>query len=76
MSYSAPSVESVPSIETPSVENSASSFSMPDANQAIELPNGTPVSGAVPSLAVPAATADAGFDFGSVNVPDPTEKIG
>lgn len=76
MTYSAPSVESVPSIETTSAENAAGSFSMPNVNQAIELPNGTPVSGAVPSLAVPAATANADFDFSGVNVPDPTEKIG
>lgn len=75
VSYAAPSAGSVPGIDSSSVGNSESSFSMPDVNQAIEVPSGTPVSGALPSFAVPVATAGTSVDFNSVNVPVPTESI-
>lgn len=56
VTYSAPAVEKIASISAPAVEMNADTFSLPEVNQNIQLPNGTPVSSVLPSFAVPAST--------------------
>ena len=44
VTYKAPAAADVPTIKTPVVTATADTFKLPDVNQNIELPNGTPAS--------------------------------
>lgn len=50
-------------------------FKLPDVNQNIELPNGTPASSIVPQLAVPVSSIETKIDAGEIHQPSATEKI-
>ena len=54
---------------------SADTFALPDVNQAIQLPNGTPISSILPAFAVPASTASPKIDTKDINVPASTETV-
>ena len=75
VTYSAPAASSVPAIQTPAVTATADTFKLPDVNQNIELPNGTPTSSIMPSLAVPASSIGTKIDAGKLHQPSATEKI-
>lgn len=75
VTYKAPAVENVPTINTPVVTATADTFKLPDVNQNIELPNGTPASSIMPSLAVPASSEVTKIDVGEIHQPSATDKI-
>lgn len=75
VTYNAPSVYSIGGIQTPVVNNTPAMFKLPDINQTIETPNGTPYSGLVPPLAVPASTPGVQIDAGELNDPGLTKKV-
>lgn len=73
--YSAPAASTVPSIAAaPQVNDTSSTFALPDVNQMIEMPNGTPGTAFVPSLAVPLPTPATDIDT-SLKVPAATKDI-
>jgi hypothetical protein len=53
----------------------AETFKLPDVNQNIEVPNGTPTSGFMPAFAVPASSVGSKIDAGDVNSPSATDEI-
>lgn len=71
VTYKAPAAEAVPAINMPA----ANTFKMPDVNQNIELPNGTPVSSIMPSLAVPSSSVATKMDVGEIHQPSATESV-
>ena len=75
VTYSAPAASSVPTIKTPAVTATADTFKLPDVNQNIELPNGTPASSIMPSLAVPASSTATRIDTGKIHQPSTTDEI-
>ncbi|MCI6430186.1 MAG: His-Xaa-Ser repeat protein HxsA3 [Lachnospiraceae bacterium] len=75
VTYSAPSVAKIPSISVPAVEMTADTFGLPEVNQNIQLPNGTPVSSVLPSFAVPASTTASQMDDLQMNTPSPTDIV-
>ena len=75
VTYKAPAAENVPTINTPVVTTTADTFKLPDVNQNIELPNGTPASSIMPSLAVPASSEVTKIDVGEIHQPSATDKI-
>lgn len=75
VTYSAPSVAKIPSISVPAVEMTADTFGLPEVNQNIQLPNGTPVSSVLPSFAVPASTTASQMDDLQMNTPSPTDSV-
>lgn len=75
VTYKAPAAENVPTINTPVVTATADTFKLPDVNQNIELPNGTPASSIMPSLAVPASSEVTKIDAGEIHQPSATDKI-
>lgn len=75
VTYSAPAASTVPTIKTPVVTATDDTFKLPDVNQNIELPNGTPASSIVPQLAVPVSSIGTKIDAGEIHQPSATEKI-
>lgn len=75
VSYKAPAATAVPSINTPVVTATADTFKIPDVNQNIELPNGTPTSNIMPSLAVPVSSVGIKIDAGEIHQPSATDKV-
>ena len=75
VSYKAPDAADVPTINTPVVTATADTFKLPDVNQNIELPNGTPASSIMPSLAVPASSVGTKIDAGEIHQPSATDKV-
>ena len=75
VSYKAPAAADVPTINTPVVTATADTFKLPDVNQNIELPNGTPASSIMPSLAVPASSVGTKIDAGEIHQPSATDKV-
>ena len=75
VSYKAPAAADVPTINTPVVTATADTFNLPDVNQNIELPNGTPASSIMPSLAVPASSVGTKIDAGEIHQPSATDKV-
>ena len=75
VTYSAPAVEKIPSISAPAVEMNADTFSLPEVNQNIQLPNGTPASSVLPSFAVPASTTASQMDDLQMNTPSSTDVV-
>lgn len=74
MKYSAPSASKVPGITVPPVTITEETFVLPEVNQNIEMPNGTPTSSVMPAFAVPAATPGVKIDSGDIHEPSATEK--
>ena len=54
---------------------SADSLGLPDVNQNIQLPNGTPISSILPAFAVPASTETSKIETMEMNTPSPTDPI-
>ena len=75
VTYKAPAAADVPTIKTPVVTATADTFKLPDVNQNIELPNGTPASSIMPSLAVPASSVGTKIDAGEIHQPSATDKV-
>lgn len=75
VTYSAPSASKVPGIATPPVSVTEDTFKLPEVNQNIELPNGTPTSSIMPAFGVPATSVNSKIDAGDINSPSVTEKI-
>lgn len=75
VTYSAPAVEKIPSISAPAVEMNADTFSLPEVNQNIQLPNGTPVSSVLPLFAVPVSTTASQMDDLQMNTPSSTDVV-
>ena len=59
----------------PPVESTEELFQLPDVNQNIETPNGTPGAGIIPNLAIPASTPGTKIDAGNINQPSPVEAV-
>ena len=74
-SNSASAAASVPTIKSAPVTANADTFKLPGVNQNIQLPNGTPASSVVPSLAVPTSTIATKITAGIKHHPSATEKI-
>ncbi len=75
VTYNAPAAAKVPGISAPAVTATAETFKLPDVNQNIEVPNGTPSSSIVPAFAVPASSLGTQIDAGELNNPSPTGEI-
>lgn len=60
---------------TPPATIPTEEFHLPDINQNIEMPNGTPNSGIIPTLAIPASSVDAKIEIDKINMPLETETI-
>ena len=75
VSYNAPSAWAVPSIDVPPVETTEDMFVLPEVDQNIEVPNGTPIPIIIPSLSVPSSTMGVKLDNGTINTPSNTEKV-
>ena len=65
----------MPKISEPTVEMTADSLGLPEVNQNIQLPNGTPISSILPSFAVPASTVTSKMDSMEMNTPSSTDPI-
>ncbi|MEG1164842.1 MAG: His-Xaa-Ser repeat protein HxsA3 [Oscillospiraceae bacterium] len=75
VSYSAPFASRVPGIAAPPVAVTKDTFVLPEVNQNIEVPNGTPTSSILPAFGVPATSVGTKIDTGEINSPSATEKI-
>ena len=75
MRYPAPSASKIPGISVPPVAVTEDTFTLPEVNQNIEVPNGTPVSSILPAFAVPAATPETKMESSEIHEPSATEKI-
>lgn len=75
MTYSAPSASKIPRVTVSPVTSAEEAFVLPEVNQNIELPNGTPTSSIMPVFGVPATTPGVKIDVGEIKEPSATEKI-
>lgn len=75
VSYSAPAANSIPAISVQPVQTTSDTFTLPDVNENIELPNGTPASGILPAMAVPASSVSSKIDAGNLHMPSLTDKV-
>lgn len=75
MTYSAPAASKIPGIAEKPVTAAEDAFVLPDINENIEMPNGTPTASILPTLAVPATSVGAKIDAGDIHAPSATEKI-
>ncbi|CUP20552.1 Uncharacterised protein [Catenibacterium mitsuokai] len=66
---------SVPTIKSAPATANADTFKLAGINQTIQLPNGTPASSAIPTLAVPTSSSAAQVDAQIRHQPSATEKI-
>lgn len=66
---------SVPTIKNAPATANADTFKLAGINQTIQLPNGTPASSAIPTLAVPTSSSAAQVDAQIRHQPSATEKI-
>lgn len=71
----APASSTIKGISVPPVATDEEMFHLPDVNQNIETPAGTPGSGILPNLAVPASTVGTKIDAGNINVPSSTDVV-
>lgn len=69
----APAASTIKGVSVPPVETTEELFKLPDVNQNIETPNGTPGTGILPNLGIPASTPGTKIDAGSINQPSATE---
>lgn len=75
VTYSAPSASKVPGVASQPVTVTAETFNLPDVNQNVEVPNGTPTSGFMPAFAVPASSVGSKIDAGDVHSPAATDEV-
>jgi len=75
VTYSAPAASDISGVEAAPVAVAADTFKLPDVNQNIEVPNGTPASQIMPSLAVPSSSVGAKIDAGELHAPSPTDDV-
>lgn len=66
---------SVPTIKSAPATANADTFKLAGINQTIQLPNGTPASSVIPTLAVPTSSSAAQVDAQIRHKPSATEKI-
>lgn len=66
---------SVPTIKSAPATANADTFKLAGINQTIQLPNGTPASSVIPTLAVPTSSSAAQVDAQIRHQPSATEKI-
>lgn len=66
---------SVPTIKSAPATANADTFKLAGINQTIQLPNGTPASSTIPTLAVPTSSSAAQVDAQIRHQPSATEKI-
>lgn len=71
----APAASTIKGISVPPVATTEEMFKLPDVNQNIDVPNGTPGTGILPNLAIPASTVGTKIEAGDAHEPSPTEKI-
>ena len=69
-----PSASQVPTVKTP-VGITEKMFKVPDINDNIQIPKGTPVSEFVPTLAVPASSSGTNMNVDNLKTPSSTEKV-
>lgn len=74
MTY-APSASTIKGISVEPVKTTEELFQLPVVNQNIESPNGTPGSGILPNLSVPASTLGTKMDLGELNKPSATDVV-
>ena len=53
----------------------ADTFKLPEVNQNVEVPNGTPTSSIMPSFAMPASTSGVKIDANDLQAPSLTDEI-
>lgn len=70
-----PSASAIKGISTPPVEMSDETFQLPNVNQDIQVPNGTPGASILPNLAIPLATPTTKIDVGNIKIPPETEIV-
>ena len=76
VTYKAPAISSIPTVKTPVVTTTADTFKLPEVNQNVEVPNGTPTSSIMPSLAVPASSIETKIDASEIiHQPSTTDKV-
>lgn len=75
VSPSAPSASMIHGIAVPPVAVTEDAFVLPEVNQNIELPNGTPTSSIMPAFGVPATSVGTKIDVGYINSPCAIENI-
>lgn len=75
VTYKAPAASKVPTITTPVVKTTEDMFKLPDVNENIEMPNGTPTSGIMASMEMPSSSTGSDMDLGDVNTPSSTDEI-
>lgn len=75
VSYSAPAAIKVPTVSVQPVKITDDTFNLPDVNENVEIPNGTPGSQNMVSLAVPATSVGTKIDAGDIHSPSITDTI-
>lgn len=70
-----PSAAAIDGITAPPVSMSEALFKLPEINQNIQAPKGTPGAAIIPNLAVPVATPATKIDSGNMKIPPETEAI-
>lgn len=74
--YSAPAANKVPTVKPPTVVKTTEGlFKLPNVNENIEMPNGTPTAGIMASFNMPASSTDIQIDAGDMNTPSITYGI-
>ena len=71
----APAASTIQGVTAEPVKTTEQMFQLPNVNQNIETPNGTPGTGILPNLAVPASTAGTKMDPGDLRVPPATDIV-
>lgn len=75
----APAASKIKGISVPPVTKTEDLFKLPelnqDINENIEVPNGTPGTGILPNIAVPASTVNVKIDAGDIKIPSQTDIV-
>lgn len=71
---SGPNAAQIPTVKAP-VTSSAGTFKLPNINEQIQIPKGTPTTQLVPTLAVPASSVGTQMELGEIHKPVATEEI-
>ena len=68
------SAAQIPTVKAP-VTSSEGTFKLPNINEQIQIPKGTPTTQLVPTLAVPASSVGTQMELGEIHKPVATEEI-
>lgn len=71
---SGPNAAQIPTVKAP-VTSSEGTFKLPNINEQIQIPKGTPTTQLVPTLAVPASSVGTQMELGEIHKPVATEEI-